>query len=45
MGSVGVALMGAGLRSARPLQKLVLGSVGAGLAAMAATGRNPWRQP
>ncbi|BBN95872.1 cyclase/dehydrase [Deinococcus grandis] len=41
MGSVGVALMGAGLRSARPLQKLVLGSVGAGLAAMAATGRNP----
>ncbi|PTA68018.1 SRPBCC family protein [Deinococcus arcticus] len=41
MGSVGVALMGAGLRSARPLQKLVLGTVGAGLAAMAATGRNP----
>lgn len=41
MGSVGVALMGAGLRSARPLQKIVLGSVGAGLAAMAATGRNP----
>lgn len=41
MGSVGVALMGAGLRSGRPLQKLVLGGVGAGLAAMAATGRNP----
>ncbi|MBZ9712584.1 SRPBCC family protein [Deinococcus multiflagellatus] len=41
VGSVGVALMGAGLRSARPLQKLVLGTVGAGLAAMAATGRNP----
>ena len=37
MGSVGVALMGVGLRSARPIQKLVLGSVGAGLAAMAAT--------
>ena len=41
MGSVGVALMGTGLRSGRPLQKLVLGGVGAGLAAMAATGRNP----
>ncbi|MGM9322199.1 SRPBCC family protein [Deinococcus aquaticus] len=41
MGSVGVALMGAGLRSARPFQKLVLGGVGAGLTAMAATGRNP----
>ncbi|PNY79688.1 SRPBCC family protein [Deinococcus koreensis] len=41
MGTLGVALMGAGLRSARPIQKIVLGSVGAGLAAMAATGRNP----
>lgn len=41
VGTLGLALMGAGLRSARPLQKIVLGSVGAGLAAMAATGRNP----
>ncbi|MFC3833629.1 SRPBCC family protein [Deinococcus rufus] len=41
VGTLGVALMGAGLRGGTPLQKLVLGSVGAGLAAMAATGRNP----
>lgn len=41
LGGVGAVLLGAGLRSARPIQKLVLGSVGAGLAAMAATGRNP----
>jgi len=41
VGSVGVALIGAGLRSARPLQKIVLGGVGAGLTALAATGRNP----
>ncbi|MVN85694.1 cyclase [Deinococcus sp. HMF7620] len=41
VGTVGVALMGAGLRSARPLQKIVLGGVGAGLVALAATGRNP----
>ena len=40
MGGVGAVLIGGALRGS-PLRKLVLGTVGAGLAYMSATGRNP----
>ena len=40
MGGVGAVLIGSALRGS-PLRKLVLGTVGAGLAYMSATGRNP----
>lgn len=41
MAGVGTVLLGTAMRGG-PLQKLILGSLGAGFAAMAATGRNPF---